>query len=160
MNRFKEEFGIDLAELDLDAVQARPRLDTTVQKSRVVVVQQEAAQRRLPAKVAQQLGSVYPKQRKKILHLMSTPGSGDGVKEVDYKTQKSAPDVLDDKPKSDEDVSCVLCVLFMCVPLLVRRGGGWRSGGVGGRGGEGGEQPTQAIIGVYVSCHGSPSGNP
>lgn len=111
MNRFKEEFGIDLAELDLDAVQARPRLDTTVQKSRVIVVQQEATQRRLPAKVAQQLGSMYPKQRKKILHLMSTPGGGEGGKEPSYKTQKSAPDVLDDKPKSDEDVSS-LCVLL------------------------------------------------
>ena len=122
MNRFKEEFGIDLAELDLDAVQSRPRLDTTVQKSRVVVVHQETAQRRLPAKVAQQLGSVYPKQRK-LLHLMSTPGGGDRDLEPKYRTQKSAPDVLDDKPKSDEDVSslCVRCTSSV-------GGGGGREG--------------------------------
>lgn len=115
MNRFKEEFGIDLTELDLDAVQARPRLDTTVQKSRVVVVHQETAQRRLPAKVAQQLGSVYPKQRK-LLTMMSTPGGGDKDVEPKYRTQKSASDVLDEKPKSEEEVSllhllCVWCML-------------------------------------------------
>ena len=126
MNRFKEEFGIDLAELDLDAVQARPRLDTTVQKSRVIVVHQVSAQRRLPAKVAQQLGSVYSKQRK-LLHLMSTPGDGDKDVEPNYRTQKSAPEVLDEKPKSEEEVrlstvSAVSSAYQVCSGVQGRQG--------------------------------------
>jgi hypothetical protein len=93
LERFKEMYGIDLTEVDFDAVHSQPKLDTTVQRSKVMAVNQEVSTRRLPTKVATKLGSVYPQHRKDLLKLSEDQNR--------YSTQKSAPA---GRVTSDEDV--------------------------------------------------------
>ena len=102
LNKFKELYGIDLTDLDFDDVQARPRLDSTVQKSKVVAVQQDKTQRRLPTKVADRLGTLYP-QHRKTLKMMSVPNEEGASPNSHYASQKSAPEAVQRVP--EEDVS-------------------------------------------------------
>ena len=105
IEKFKEMYGIDLMEIDLDVVESRPRLDSSVQRSKAMAVNQEVSTRRLPAKVATKLGTVYPQHRKDLMKLAEDRHR--------YTTQQSAP-VGHSRKESDEDVSDGLQTCLCC----------------------------------------------
>ena len=105
IEKVKEMYGIDLKEIDLDVVESHPRLDSSMQRSKAMAVNQEVFTRRLPTKVAIKLGTIYPQHRKDLMKLAEDCHC--------YTTQQSAP-VDHSRKESDEDVSDGLQTCLCC----------------------------------------------